>query len=81
MDLPDCGNAAYLTYPVTVLIGHGLENDLKALRLVHPAGRVIDTAQLYPHPKGLPYRRALRFLVQEVLGICECDGQPDSKGR
>lgn len=54
-----------------VLIGHGLENDLKAIRLVHPAGRVIDTAQLYPHSKGLPYRRALRFLVQENLGTCE----------
>ncbi|KAK9893435.1 ribonuclease H-like protein [Cystobasidium minutum MCA 4210] len=58
----------------TILIGHGLENDLKALRLVHPPGRVIDTTHLYPHSKGLPYRRALRFLVQEHLGAFIQDG-------
>lgn len=58
-------------YPLTVLIGHGLENDLKAIRLVHPPNRAIDTAQLFPHPRGLPFRRALRMLVQEHLGKCE----------
>lgn len=58
----------------TILIGHGLENDLKALRLVHPPGYLIDTAQLYPHSKGLPYRRALRHLVQEHLGTFIQDG-------
>ena len=44
----------------TVLIGHALDNDLRALRLVHR--RVVDTAALFPHPRGLPYRRALRDL-------------------
>jgi hypothetical protein len=24
--------------------------------------RVVDTAALFPHPRGLPYRRALRDL-------------------
>jgi RNA exonuclease 1 len=44
----------------TILIGHSLDNDLRALRLVHH--RVVDTAVLFPHPRGLPYRRALRDL-------------------
>lgn len=44
----------------TILIGHALDNDLRALRLVHR--RVVDTAALFPHPRGLPYRRALRDL-------------------
>ena len=44
----------------TILIGHALDNDLRALRLVHQ--RVVDTAALFPHARGLPYRRALRDL-------------------
>ncbi|KAH9360532.1 hypothetical protein HPB48_009334 [Haemaphysalis longicornis] len=49
----------------TVLVGHGLENDLRVLRLVH--GRVVDTAMVFPHYRGLPYRRSLRSLVGEYL--------------
>lgn len=30
-------------------VGHALENDLAALRVLH--SRCIDTAALYPHPK------------------------------
>ena len=33
----------------TILVGHALENDLKALKIVHE--RCIDTGALYPHPK------------------------------
>lgn len=44
----------------TILIGHALDNDLRALRLVHR--RVVDTAALFPHDRGPPYRRALRVL-------------------
>jgi RNA exonuclease 1 len=44
----------------TILIGHALDNDLRALRLVHR--RVVDTAALFPHSRGPPYRRALRDL-------------------
>ena len=44
----------------TILIGHALDNDLRALRLVHR--RVVDTAALFPHARGPPYRRALRDL-------------------
>lgn len=49
----------------TILIGHALDNDLRALRLVHQ--RVIDTAALFPHSRGPPYRRALRDLTKEFL--------------
>lgn len=44
----------------TIIIGHTLENDLKALRMVHC--RCIDTSILFPHCKGHPFRRALRDL-------------------
>ncbi|TMS35874.1 hypothetical protein L596_003170 [Steinernema carpocapsae] len=49
----------------TVLIGHSLESDLKALRLVH--FQVVDTSIVYPHRLGPPYKRALRTLASEVL--------------
>ncbi|CAG9786721.1 unnamed protein product [Diatraea saccharalis] len=50
----------------TILIGHALENDLKALKLLHNA--VVDTSDLYPHPRGFPLRRSLRTLSIEILG-------------
>lgn len=49
----------------TILIGHSLENDLKALKIVHE--RVIDTAVLFPHRRGLPYKRSLKNLMAEFL--------------
>ncbi|RDW62856.1 hypothetical protein BP5796_11158 [Coleophoma crateriformis] len=51
--------------PQTPLIGHGLENDLNAIRLVHPT--LIDTALLFPHKAGLPYRNALKMLMETHL--------------
>lgn len=48
-----------------VLVGHSLENDMHALRLVH--SRIIDTSILHPHPGGLPYRHSLRHLVRQRL--------------
>jgi hypothetical protein len=47
--------------PSSIAIGHSLENDFKALRFVH--GRVIDTVHMFPHPRGLPSRSALRVLA------------------
>lgn len=35
--------------PGSILVGHTLENDLKAVKLVHL--RCIDTSLLYPHPR------------------------------
>ncbi|RFU81168.1 hypothetical protein TARUN_1014 [Trichoderma arundinaceum] len=50
-----------LISPSTPLIGHGLENDLNAVRIVHPT--IIDTVLLYPHKMGLPYRFGLKTLM------------------
>lgn len=50
----------------TVLIGHGLENDLRALRLVHDT--VVDTSVVFPHYLGLPYRRRLSHITSSCLG-------------
>ncbi|GAO19480.1 hypothetical protein UVI_02027290 [Ustilaginoidea virens] len=54
-----------LLSPTTPLIGHGLENDLNAVRVVHPT--LIDTALLYPHKRGLPYRNSLKMLMDVHL--------------
>ena len=54
----------YLTKD-TPLMGHALENDLNAVRLVHPV--IIDTVLLYPHPRGLPIRQGLKALVKRHL--------------
>ena len=44
----------------TILIGHALDNDLKTLRILHH--KCIDTALLFPHRAGAPYRRSLKDL-------------------
>jgi len=49
----------------TILIGHGLENDLRALKLVHMT--VIDTSLVFPHYYGIPFRRSLKSIVQSYL--------------
>lgn len=54
-----------LISPSTFLIGHGLENDLNAVRVVHPT--LIDTVLLYPHQGGLPYRYGLKMLMDRYL--------------
>lgn len=51
--------------PDTPLIGHAIENDLNACRVIHPF--VIDTTLLFPHPKGLPVRYKLRDLASMYL--------------
>ena len=51
----------------TIIIGHGLENDLTVLRLIHH--QVIDTAILYPHSRGRPYRIGLKDLVKRETGL------------
>lgn len=44
----------------TILLGHALDNDLKTLRIVHH--RCVDTALIFPHRAGPPYRRSLKDL-------------------
>lgn len=53
----------------TILIGHALENDLKTLRMIH--SRNVDTAVIFRHPAGPPFRRALRDLYVSVLPTME----------
>ncbi|KAK4147964.1 uncharacterized protein C8A04DRAFT_8550 [Dichotomopilus funicola] len=54
-----------LISPDTPLIGHGLENDLNAVRIIHPT--LIDTILLYPHRNGMPMRHGLRMLMETRL--------------
>lgn len=61
LDGPD----ALLT-PHTILLGHSLESDLCALKIRHPL--CIDTALLYKHARGPPYKPALKWLCSQWLG-------------
>ncbi|CAI8501057.1 unnamed protein product [Hanseniaspora opuntiae] len=49
-----------------IIIGHSLQSDFKALKLRHC--RVIDTAVIYEHVKGPPFKPALRNLSSIYLG-------------
>lgn len=49
----------------SILIGHGLDSDFRALKLFHD--RVVDTTYLYPHRQGLPMKRSLRMLASNFL--------------
>ncbi|CEL61016.1 hypothetical protein RSOLAG1IB_04255 [Rhizoctonia solani AG-1 IB] len=51
----------------TIIIGHSLENDLRALKLAHP--RCIDTSVIYKHPRGAPYKPGLKWLAQKWLNL------------
>lgn len=52
--------------PSTILLGHSLESDLRALQLAHP--RCIDTALLFHHPRGRPLKPGLAWLTRKWLG-------------
>lgn len=58
-------NILHLCNSKTILIGHSLESDMKALKIIH--GSVIDTSVLFPHKMGLPHKRALKALASEFL--------------
>ncbi|CAN9500319.1 unnamed protein product [Ophioblennius macclurei] len=49
----------------SILVGHSLESDLVALKLIHST--VVDTAIVFPHRLGLPYKRALKNLMADHL--------------
>lgn len=59
----------------TIIIGHGLENDLNALRLLH--SRVVDTALRYPKFKPM-YRVSLKQLAFKYLSREIQSGEHDS---
>lgn len=52
--------------PRTILVGHSLNSDLNALKLTHPF--IVDTAIIYPHPRGPPLKCSLKWLTQKYLG-------------
>ncbi|KAI7870967.1 hypothetical protein BDF14DRAFT_1766826 [Spinellus fusiger] len=49
----------------TLLIGHSLDNDLKAMKLAHPY--CADTSLLFDHFRGPPYRPGLKMLTRRFL--------------
>lgn len=67
VDSPAAARALLFSHisPETPIIGHGLENDLNATRIIHPT--IIDTALLFPHKAGLPYRNGLKMLTHTHL--------------
>ncbi|KAI9362489.1 hypothetical protein DFJ73DRAFT_812597 [Zopfochytrium polystomum] len=54
----------------TIIVGHGLENDLLALRLIH--NKIIDTAVLFPvtavQVTDSSRKHSLRYLADKLLG-------------
>lgn len=48
------------------VVGHSLENDFKACKLF-PDCRLLDTADMFPHPNGLPVKHSLKHLTQVHL--------------
>ena len=48
-----------------VLIGHSLESDLRAVKMLH--SRVVDTSVVFPHKMGPPFKRALRTIAAEEI--------------
>ena len=54
-----------ILHPRSILIGHSLNSDLTALQMTHPF--VIDTALIYPHPRGPPLKSSLKWLAQRYL--------------
>lgn len=51
----------------SILIGHSLDSDLIALKLIH--NKIVDTSIMFPHKRGLPYRRKLKTLMHDILRI------------
>ncbi|OWF47383.1 RNA exonuclease 1 homolog [Mizuhopecten yessoensis] len=49
----------------TIVMGHSLESDFSAVRLLH--NTVVDTSVVFPHKMGPPYKRALKTLMAEYL--------------
>ncbi|KAI5291880.1 hypothetical protein KEM54_002221 [Ascosphaera aggregata] len=54
-----------ILHPRTILIGHSLDSDFRALKMTHPF--VVDTALIYPHPRGPPLKSSLKWLSSKYL--------------
>ncbi|KAI1488258.1 hypothetical protein F5X96DRAFT_680628 [Biscogniauxia mediterranea] len=72
-----------ILHPRTILVGHSLESDLKALQLTHPF--IVDTSLIFPHNRGPPLKNSLKFLAQRFLkreiqkGVAGHDSIEDAK--
>lgn len=61
----------------TILVGHGLENDMNSMRLIHD--KIVDTAILYPKHQTTPtFRYPLKYLTFKYLGRTIQSGEHDS---
>jgi DNA polymerase III epsilon subunit-like protein len=49
----------------SILVGHGLENDLKALRLIHD--KIVDTSVVFPYQHTKRHKKSLKNLALEFL--------------
>lgn len=49
----------------TILIGHALENDLRALKIIHDT--IIDTSITFEHHNGPGFKHSLRSLTSQYL--------------
>lgn len=62
----------------TILVGHGLVNDMKCLKMRH--AYIIDTAVIYHHKNGPPYKPSLRDLttryLKRTIQVRDQDKQP-----
>lgn len=54
-----------ILHPHTILLGHSLESDTKAMQIAHPF--IVDTSMIYPHPRGPPLKSSLKWLAQKYL--------------
>lgn len=54
-----------ILHPRTILVGHSLESDTKAIKISHPF--IVDTSIIYPHPRGAPLKSSLKWLAQKYL--------------
>ncbi|KAF7548451.1 hypothetical protein G7046_g8677 [Stylonectria norvegica] len=54
-----------ILHPRTILVGHSLESDTKAMQISHPF--IVDTSIIYPHPRGPPLKSSLKWLAQKYL--------------
>ena len=59
-----------------ILIGHSLESDMKALKMLHST--VVDTSVVFPHKMGPPFKRALKTIAAEqIQRIIQSGGRQD----
>ncbi|KAI9441198.1 ribonuclease H-like domain-containing protein [Lactarius indigo] len=62
-----------------IVVGHAIQNDLKALMLSHPRAKIRDTQHLaHKHGQSRSARPALRNLVRDMLGATIQQGEHSS---